>query len=100
MWLSLLFPNVELLKISLRQFIACTCGKHVSSLSESRIDCRARTFNSDTTPSNPKEVEFADKIPVINAGMPADRRVVDACFWIQTKVPYLKLMNANDFYMF
>jgi hypothetical protein len=87
MWLSLLFPNVELLKISLRQFIACTCGRRVSSLSDSNTGCRATAFNSDITPSNARDVEFADKIPVINAGIPADRRVVDACFLIQANVP-------------
>lgn len=87
--LSDLFPKVELLNISFTQFIACTCGKFVSSVSDNERGRLDRDFNSVITSSNTGTFAFADNIPVMRAGIPADLRVVEACSKMHCRAPYI-----------
>jgi hypothetical protein len=78
---------MELLNISFKQFIACTWGSAVSSFLDSLTGFRAKDLSSVKTVSKATCFELADRIPVIKAGIPADRLVVDTCSTIQDKAP-------------
>lgn len=81
-------PRTALLKMSFKQFMACTCGKLVSSLSDSLTSCFARSFKWLTTSLKDGVFAFADRIPVMSAGIPADRLVVETCSLMQINAPW------------
>lgn len=75
-----LFPmavRYELLKISLRQLYACTCGRLEPSVSAARASRPAISISSAMACSNEGLAALAESTPVIMDGIPADRRVVD-----------------------
>lgn len=76
---STLLLKAELLKMSLRQFNAWTCGSLDPSVSDM---CAGRSEISRSwcmTVSKDGRSALEERIPTINDGMPADLRVVEAC---------------------
>jgi hypothetical protein len=88
MWFSDLIPSSELLKISFKLFMAWTCGRFVTSALDNFAGLLAKTFNSSITFSKAGLCPLEDNIPVINAGIPAERLVVDACSNMHCKAPW------------
>lgn len=75
---STLLLKAELLKISFRQFSACTWGRFDPSVSEMRAGRSEISLSSRMTVSNDGRSAFEERIPTINDGIPADLLVVDA----------------------
>jgi hypothetical protein len=81
--------------------MAWTWGRLVSSNFDNLIGLLAKTFNSSMTSSNAGVCALEDNIPVISAGIPADRRVVEACSEMHFNAPYellvcIKIVNVRD----
>ena len=67
--------------------MAWTWGRFVSSFADKIIGLLAKVFSSIITFSKAGFVELADKIPVTNAGIPAERLVVEACSKMHVLAP-------------
>jgi hypothetical protein len=83
-----ILPNVALLKISFRQFKACTCGRLVFSSGDSSIGLLAISVSFANTSRKDGLFEFAERIPVIRAGTPADLLVVETWVRMHESAPY------------
>lgn len=79
---------VGVLTISLMQFSACTWGNCDSSRARFSTGFRATRMSSSITSARDGFGALAESMPVMSAGIPADRRVVDTWVEIQFIAPY------------
>lgn len=85
---------MEFLKMSFRQLYAWTCGRLEPSVSATRASLRAMLMSSSITCSNDGWAALVERMPVISEGMPADRRVVEACVKMAFMVPWYQASSS------
>ena len=75
--------------------MAWTWGKFVSSAMDNRAGAAASDLSSLMTFVKSGLCVFEESIPVMRAGIPADRRVVETCSKMHFRVPWLSLDHIN-----